>query len=578
MPRPNVELTESRLSVAPGGRVATTLRFRNRSPVVGEFRISIPPHCLASRWVNLRVVSPHQGKPNPLFVSVSFLRDKQEAEVELVFEPPSSPDLPSGPTRFVVAVDARDKGNESTSVEGEIDIAGTPSVDTRLFVDRRSGRRSGLYRLGAVNTGNTAVEVALKGEYEPSTTSVAWTPTELRLAPRERGEFLVELKPRNLRPVGRAEELSATLRPQARTRAGEFPISKVEQLVFQQKPIVPSIALPIAALAIGGAVFLAWPEPVEEADPNAPSPPSELAGVADVGSVQVTFRRADLATATQVVVTDCGSWDPLDPRWDEEVEFGEEESGSVPLDDVTSDPFCLAARSSGSAETRGVWSALSAPIVKISGQVGTPTLLSIEGDELVFEEVEVEKYQIIVDNVAAPADVAGSPFKISSLSLGPGEYKFQVRAVGPDGTPGSPSNELSYRIQGAGASLTEEPWVLFDQGQEPIDNATRRNFIFALKQLGGPFVEIYDAIETQQLPETTADGRPLLLQLGPAEIDLGGRYALGYFGGGLSESEVKRLCGTVVERQNELQEDLDELTDSILCYAFDGQGNQLPAG
>jgi hypothetical protein len=237
MNKPNVDVADPILSVAPGGRVTTKLTIRPAAKVVGQYRIWIPPHCPASKWVSFRFASDSSGRSSPS-AKVSFLRAGKTVELEVAFEPPVGLSTPGGDSPYIIAVDAQEPENESTAVQGMLRVGGQPAIMSKLFEKADRGRRKGHFRVGVANSGNTPMRVRLSSDHDPSAIAVAWVPDELTLGPGGKSEFLIEVMARNVKPTGKAQNHAAEFTPRATTSAGDLPGSTTHAATFEQRPMV----------------------------------------------------------------------------------------------------------------------------------------------------------------------------------------------------------------------------------------------------------------------------------------------------------------------------------------------------
>lgn len=580
MSKPIVELTETQLTVAPGGRISTVLRFRNRSQIVGEFRITIPSFCEPSRWVSYRVTSPKQGQPTRPFVNVSFLKTQQEADVELVFEPPDDPTTPSGPLPFVVAIDARDRGNESTSVEGVLDVTPTPSVDTRLLTDRPSARSRGRYRVGAVNTGNAPVEIFLNADYEPGTTSVAWAPESLQLQPRQQGEFLVELRARSIRPAGKTEKLKATLTPRAKVSSGaEFPAGQPHQLDFEQKPWLTKPILAVGALAVVGGAALFVLNRSGTGTPDGPPPPQPTqiaASSTDSDAVNVSLLRNSRAVDTEVAVIDCSDANPLEPNQLSSLPFGTEAAADVDISAIQPGiDLCVVARSVGSDGLKSAWTD-PVKFERPDQNLASP-VITLDGDDLVFEPVpQATGYEVVVDN-APRGMVAGSPFGLRTLQLPVGSYQIALRALAPGERFSVLSEPVTYKASAplGDTVVVDSPWVLLHFSNRPIDGQVLNSIQGLVASLADEEFRARAPIITDfQLAAEAPSGEPYWYDTNSTAepIDLGGRHVVGDTGGNLSEAQVQSYCSSLLAA---IAERMEPGLAQVVCVPFDGKGNQL---
>lgn len=575
MTKPTVELADDLLSVFPGERMTTTLRLRNPSALVGEFKLSIPSYCDASNWVTFRQVVPVSGKA-ATSISVSFLPSLQEAEVEVAFEPPAIRTTPTGVSHFVIAVDAQEQKNESTTVEGRLDVCGQPAIDSRLFGGSAKGRTQGRYRVGVANTGNVPLKVRLAGDYDTERSALAWAPDELALRPGGKNEFLVELRTRRPKPAGKAEMHEAILTPKVTVPAGEVPTIQSHTVSFEQRPWVPTVLIPIVALAVAAGVFFALPSvggDLASSEP-APDPPTELTHTPSPDRVIFNWAKDEQAIQTRVAIVACDTATESEPEELVSADF-DDATGELDISTLTTEALCFRARSIGSTQNLGIWGPSEGPFTRPSDELAVPMNVTLDGDALSFEETGAPSYVLIINNRALPDTYTGSPVSLADLDLSPGLVTLRVQSADGDLRSGF-SEEVAYEpVDESAGKRPSEAWILLFQSESDIDQSFVANIKSIVATHGGGFGERSQFVDLFQLAETDANGQRYQLEIGTVSLDIGGRFVIGDTGGGLSDSEAVDYCRTVLSSLNERIDENPEASQATTCVAYGSDSRQL---
>ena len=252
---PSVHLDDPVLRVSSGSRPTTRLVVKNVSGIVGEYEIFVPTNCEVRSWISFRQIPRPFGSPGAP-ISISFLRAGQEVELEIAVTPPTHGRERSGSIPYVIAIEAKDDQHESTSIEGVIEVSGKPRLDAKLLSPKVRGRKVGRLRIGVANTGSEPLTVRLTSDADVERTSVSWSPRTIRLEPHTRDEFLVSVRSRALKPVGKKESHPATFVANGTSDDGETVESGSMAAVFEHQPVVPTVALALPVAAVAGLGYL----------------------------------------------------------------------------------------------------------------------------------------------------------------------------------------------------------------------------------------------------------------------------------------------------------------------------------
>jgi hypothetical protein len=140
------QVGEPSLSVAAGAEVTTELLLHNEGSVVDQFVVDIVGP--ARDWVSAE----------PAIVN---LMPGGEAVVTVRFAPPRSAEVVADAYPYGVRIRSREYPENSTVVEGHVEVEPFAAMDAELLPTKRRGSRKAKYRLAVENAGNTPVKVEL---------------------------------------------------------------------------------------------------------------------------------------------------------------------------------------------------------------------------------------------------------------------------------------------------------------------------------------------------------------------------------------------------------------------------------
>jgi hypothetical protein len=176
-----MQLVEAHASVAPGGEVRVGAWVRNSGDVVEKVSFSVEG--ATAGWTQ---VEPAEVGLFP----------KQKGEVQVVFRPPRSWQVPSGLTPFrLVAVSESDE-TAVDHAEGTLDVGAFVDVKASLHPLQSAGPMGGEHRLALENAGNADITVAIRVSQPGDDLSFRTSPDSVELAPGARGEAVVTVVPR----------------------------------------------------------------------------------------------------------------------------------------------------------------------------------------------------------------------------------------------------------------------------------------------------------------------------------------------------------------------------------------------
>jgi uncharacterized membrane protein len=143
-----LSLSATKLEVAPGESVETTVTVRNQSQVVDQFGIRI--HGLSPTWWTLSVPS------------VSLFPGDQ-GEAKLTIHPPKEAAAKAGSYSFQVRVVSQASPEEMTEEEAYLILRGFLVWNMEMSPTKVAGS-SGTYRITATNSSNTDITLLLEGK------------------------------------------------------------------------------------------------------------------------------------------------------------------------------------------------------------------------------------------------------------------------------------------------------------------------------------------------------------------------------------------------------------------------------
>lgn len=141
------QVGEPSLSVAAGAEATTELLLHNHGTVVDQFAVDVVGP--ARDWVT---VAP----------STVNLMPGGEATVTVRFAPPRSADVLADTYAYGVRMRSREYPEDSTVVEGHVEVQPFTAIDAELLPAKQRGSRKARYRLAVENAGNTPMRVEVE--------------------------------------------------------------------------------------------------------------------------------------------------------------------------------------------------------------------------------------------------------------------------------------------------------------------------------------------------------------------------------------------------------------------------------
>jgi hypothetical protein len=298
---PALAISETRLTVDPGGEARTQVTVRNPGNYVAQYRFEILG--TAAEWT--------QVQPK----NISLLPGtNQETTVAVIFRPPPAPAAPSGEIAFGVRCVSLERRDDCAVVEGDLIVSAVVDLDTRLQPSGPSGVRKGNYCLLIRNTGTLPLTVAVSAVDGAGLLRFAVAPEEITIKAGERSPVYIAARPRTAKMIGKPVDHTVTVRFEipGSDRSGE------EQIKYQQRALIPkwllivAVLLLVIALAIAAWVILRPGEPSGPALKADPPPAIALisanAGAdAAAGTVDLSWQQSAYATSYEVQVTRGGA-------------------------------------------------------------------------------------------------------------------------------------------------------------------------------------------------------------------------------------------------------------------------------
>ncbi len=590
MAKPATHLADTILIVDPGSSATTRLTLRNNSPSVGQYRIFIPEHFPASKWVAFRRVEEDAANARPS-IEISLL-ELDEVDVVVTFAPPHNRTTPAGDSPYVIAVEALESDQDSTSAEGSLDISPISATRSRVVPAAIAGRAKGQYRLSVRNEGTTATKVRLlAADFDPEALSIAWAPKQLEIRPGNQGDFLVEARVRKLLPIGKPEQHTANLSTVALGRNGAPQPGASHGVSFEQKPWVPVAVLPVVAALVIAAGILLYPRGGGRGLEDPPNPPQNLVAVPSPEEVLLSWVSDPRSVQTDVQLIPCDQQNSLTVAPLAVASFEEVTTGALPLPSETAADLCLRARSIDSEGQASIFGDITTATIA-STDIEAPTGVRLDGDQLSWNALDGLEYEPIINNEPFGSTFLTSPIEVASLQLPPGENTVHLRATNETGTSpvsepvtidiaeeaavgGETTGDGGEDAPGGSGEIISTPWIMFATSSQEIDDEDLQNLQALVAAKAGSFANRATEIEVVELAvDHPSPGENLVWMLGNEEILLAGRSAIAHAGGGLTLDEAIEFCDLMLAALADAAQSQDGRVP-FTCVVFDGSGKQI---
>ena len=231
----------NRLSVEPGGTVTARIRIRNQSERVDGFRLDVVGD--PGGWSS---IEPAEIELFP----------RTEGEATLTFAPPRASSPRAGVYPFGVRAVSRTNPEASTVEEGDVTVGPFVAIGTDAPRRIARGWRSGAHVVDVTNTGNDVASVAAFAKDPEEQLRLSVNPAQGRIEPGASLRIQSVVSRAQLQLVGASKRWPYTVEVEA---AGANPESV--PVVFEQRAILPTWAIPVAGLALAAIVaFALWPK------------------------------------------------------------------------------------------------------------------------------------------------------------------------------------------------------------------------------------------------------------------------------------------------------------------------------
>ena len=233
-----LSLSSTKLEVAPGESVETTITIRNQSKIVDQFGIRIQG--LSPTWWTLSTSS------------VSLFPGDQ-GEAKLTIHPPKEAESKAGSYSFQVRAVSQANSEEMTEEEAYLVLRGFLVWDVEMSPTKVVGR-SGTYRLTASNSGNTDITLIFEGKDAEEALDYTFSHNKVTVPAGESALITLKVNPKkkekgklhNFQVLARLAEAKVSSK-EAKTIDGQFEY----QRRWPWKWILLGIAIAVAA-------FLVW--------------------------------------------------------------------------------------------------------------------------------------------------------------------------------------------------------------------------------------------------------------------------------------------------------------------------------
>ncbi len=241
---PHVFLDETFARVDPGGRATISARIINPSQIVESYAIDVVGDAAAWALVLPGEVSVFPG---------------DEARVEIAFDPPVSANTPAGRVPFGLRVRSRVDPDNSTVVEGDLEVGTFRNVTATLAPRSSRGRKRGQHRVDVSNWGNETVVLWLGASDPDERLKFSLKPEvlELPIGSSATARLSVAAADTFMRGAPVRHQFTVTASDARAAPDDPSPWHRDLDGTFEQRQIVPTwlVGLGVLVVAVAGLAF-----------------------------------------------------------------------------------------------------------------------------------------------------------------------------------------------------------------------------------------------------------------------------------------------------------------------------------
>lgn len=258
-------LSQTNLTVDPGGEVSLSVRIENAGAIVDEFTIEVLGQ--ASAWA---YVAPGSVRLFP----------GADSTAQVTFRPPRDAAVAPGPRPFGIRVVGVSGGLDSASVEeGTIVVAPFTDLQAEVIPHVSRGRLRGRHRVVIANAGSVGAAVHVSASDPNLAVRVRIQPEVIDVSPGFENSVRLKVRPAHVALTGAPQPRPFQVIAES---AGSPPLTLDAQ--FDQRRVLGRwfallLAALIALVVIAIVAHLSVPQ-VQSAAVNAPAPTSVAAGAA----------------------------------------------------------------------------------------------------------------------------------------------------------------------------------------------------------------------------------------------------------------------------------------------------------
>ncbi|TYK51325.1 hydrogenase expression protein [Actinomadura decatromicini] len=227
-------------TVDPGAAATVTLRLRNTTDLVEEYRVSVAGGPAVWAAVEPRSLRLYPGTTGA---------------VEITFRPPRTPDAPAGGHPFAVEVIPTEQPGDKTVVEGHLTVTPFTEVRAELLPHTVAGRFRAKPKFALDNLGNTRLTASLTGKDNTGQLGFELHPANVQVDPGRAAWVQGRIRPGSITWFGQRESHPYTVNV---LRSGVEPVEVGG--VFVQRAVMPRWLLGFMGVLVSAAVAftIAW--------------------------------------------------------------------------------------------------------------------------------------------------------------------------------------------------------------------------------------------------------------------------------------------------------------------------------
>lgn len=214
-------LEQSDVAVEPGGVARIKLKVVNKGEIVDRFRLQVLGEVTA--WASV-------DRPD-----VSLLPETEDG-AEVIFGPPRSSIVSSGPKRFRLRVSSSEDPEVSTVLEGLVHVGAFHGLSADLVPRNSRGRQEARASVHLQNEGNAPLYARLTARDPDAALAFDFSPPELEVGPGEERTAEMTIRARESRLTGAA----LTHQLQVSIEADPVPEVRLDG-TFVQSPSLPKV-------------------------------------------------------------------------------------------------------------------------------------------------------------------------------------------------------------------------------------------------------------------------------------------------------------------------------------------------